>query len=404
MGGLFKQLTSLITALAVGFTPLVQADASTIESSTRVKLETQAKGPEGKSNLTFTVDVVEPGQEVRVVESAVRKDPNATLTLVGSGSIDAIHPQLLYLQNRVLAFERVEFKPQQTQIGYARSTAVKKPSKAKALFVTVKAAGSFAAAYYLLGRDYAGVPELLLNGEFANAVKPLLTGNLSSTAKAFGLAAIISGYQIMFTSSWDEYLRSAGNAGRVAWTNVATAVGQTIKSGRVSDKFGRMLGAYGFNLLSTTAILGTIGGVEAIEKMQTAEGMIQVGTLAAVASWDAILDVFVGRQVELGQVTKTQRDRFIEYRLTYGPWLEGPALALSGTLVGTASASILAVVGTIGIIMTFAYEPAKEALDRRRAIASETGKPTLWQKIKAKFERKQKGQAADCQVALEASA
>lgn len=361
MGTLLNSSLRWWLSFAIAFSPVGHADGP--REPVEV-LQSDIEGPEGVTQLSFSVQPVEADAAGEVLADAVRQDPYAPVTYFYYGPIDAIHPSLLDLQKRVRQLETLQVGETSAASDAAVAKVSSNPGKWKGILLTVRAAGSYTAAYYLFG---------------------YMSGNdVSHAPVMFGLATLISGYQILFTSSWRKLLRASGQLGKSAWSAVAKVFGKAVQEGRVSDQTGRILGAYGFNALTTAAILAVLGGLDSAT---------QIATLAAVGSWDTILDVAYGRQVEKGKVRVERYEKFVSYRLTYGPWLEGPAITLGGTVIGATAGAVLGAVAVAGVVGAYTIEPIQDALERRRKIAANAGaaspKPIgLWQRIKGKFKRK----------------
>lgn len=361
-------------AAAVSLSPLAHAQTPTAPVEI---LKATVLGPEGPTGLTFTIQPVEAGGEAAALEDAVNQDSFATVTYFHSGPIDAIHPSILKLQDRVVQLETIQIQREKSE-PFAIPAKSGKPSKVKSLLLTVRAAGSYTAAYYLFG---------------------YLSGNdTASGLEMFGLATIISGYQIMFTDSWQKFLRGSGKVARSAWSAVAKVMGRTVQEGRVSDQTGRILGAYGFNALTTATILGVLGALDSAT---------QVASLAAIASWDTLLDVTLGRQVERGRVAAQHYEKFVTYRLTYGPWLEGPAVTLGGTVIGATAGAALGAVAAAGIVTAYTLEPLQDVLEKRRLSrvanddAARAPVPSRWEWFKSKLKRKPAAKASVCDQLLQ---
>lgn len=384
-----------VTAIAVAVAPL-QSFAHDFKHGTVViqshPVETDS-GPE----IEVSIELIDQGMESSVLRRAIKHHPDATVTVFtpteGSKYMveldqqaSSVDPAVQYikidqdkLEGEIQQFLKSSGEGAQKSSWYTRAkqkisdvnekllgnARVQRANNlAKGMLVTIVTASSFGASYYYF------------------------SGDLTTTAKLFGLAFVLNGFQIMATNLWQKYLRFGGTTVKKFHQMSAKVLGKTLETisagkwgvkmqsyepGHATLSLGRVLAAYGFNLSAATIITS----------LQNAEvSAVWLATLGLIGTWDAIWDLVFDRHIELGNMREQHLSKLIKYRLAIGPPVE--AMAYSGGPFALAAAGVMGVVLGTGAIALFSAQHMQQAYERRRANLGDFDPDlTKWQKVKS---------------------
>lgn len=257
------------------------------------------------TELNFQLELLEPAEEKIRVQEVKQKNSNAHVQVIKNAPIT----------------------------DNLKTFSTRSPWR-KGILITVTSATSFATSYFLFSHD------------------------LNLSAKLFGVAMVVNGYQVLATSSWQKLLRRGGVAAKKAMQWSARMIGKSIEAGRISDGVGRLITAMSFNTGVAGIILGLNGALDSA---------LMIATMGALGTWDSIWDLAVDRQVEKGKLSQDQFNKIIRYRLTAAPPVE--AVAYSASSFAPAAVVTMAVVGTAGLVSYFAEEKLSEWLEFKSHIS-----------------------------------